>query len=100
MIIPITKLRILQIGYWESSANAPIVNMSGDSRAQLRRNVKVSDELKPHFRVTTILERPYVMLRTNDAMGTASMSGGGGAMGERENENAKFEGEGFLGKSV
>ncbi|KAI6179694.1 hypothetical protein M3Y98_00638000 [Aphelenchoides besseyi] len=41
------------------------VNMSQDSRAQLQDNVKVSDELKPHFRVTTIMERPYVMLKKN-----------------------------------
>lgn len=54
--------------------------MSRDSQAQLQRNVKVSDELKPHFRVTTIMvlyfakiclkrvsfkERPYVMLKRN-----------------------------------
>ncbi|VDK42958.1 unnamed protein product [Anisakis simplex] len=39
--------------------------MSRDSRAQLQRNVQVSDELKPHFRVTTIMERPYVMLKKN-----------------------------------
>ena len=39
--------------------------MSKDSRAQLLQNVQVSDELKPHFRVTTIMERPYVMLKKN-----------------------------------
>uniref|UniRef100_F1L369 Glutamate receptor, ionotropic kainate 2 n=1 Tax=Ascaris suum TaxID=6253 RepID=F1L369_ASCSU len=39
--------------------------MSRDSHAQLQRNVQVSDELKPHFRVTTIMERPYVMLKKN-----------------------------------
>ncbi|KAI1700129.1 ligated ion channel l-glutamate- and glycine-binding site domain-containing protein [Ditylenchus destructor] len=52
------------IGYWEP-INDVQVNMSHDSKAQLQRNVKVSDELKPHFRVTTIMERPYVMLRKN-----------------------------------
>lgn len=29
--------------------------MTQDSKAQLQRNIKVSDELKPHFRVTTIM---------------------------------------------
>jgi hypothetical protein len=57
--------------------------MARDARAQLQQNVKVSDELKPHFQVTTILvtndttkreklfkndiqERPYVMFKTID----------------------------------
>ena len=40
--------------------------MTGESRAQRQRKVKVSDELKPHFRVTTILERPYVMLKSHE----------------------------------
>ncbi|CAB3398042.1 unnamed protein product [Caenorhabditis bovis] len=53
-----------EIGFWEPATNVH-VNMSGDSKAQLQRNVQVSDELKPHFRVTTILERPYVMLKKN-----------------------------------
>ena len=39
--------------------------MSKDSHAQLQHNVQVSDELKPHFRVTTIMERPYIMLKKN-----------------------------------
>ncbi|KAK6013317.1 Ligand-gated ion channel, partial [Ostertagia ostertagi] len=52
------------IGFWEPATEVH-VNMSGDSRAQLQRNVQVSDELKPHFRVTTIMERPYVMLKKN-----------------------------------
>lgn len=29
--------------------------MTQDSKAQLKQNIKVSDELKPHFRVTTIM---------------------------------------------
>uniref|UniRef100_A0A914C6U8 Uncharacterized protein n=1 Tax=Acrobeloides nanus TaxID=290746 RepID=A0A914C6U8_9BILA len=45
------------IGFWAHLTDVS-VNMSRDSRAQLQKNVKVSDELKPHFRVTTILERP------------------------------------------
>uniref|UniRef100_A0A914CSS2 Uncharacterized protein n=1 Tax=Acrobeloides nanus TaxID=290746 RepID=A0A914CSS2_9BILA len=52
------------IGFWAHLTDVS-VNMSRDSRAQLQKNVKVSDELKPHFRVTTILERPYVMLKKN-----------------------------------
>ncbi|KAI6219195.1 hypothetical protein M3Y99_01669700 [Aphelenchoides fujianensis] len=52
------------IGYWEPTLDVQ-VNMSQDSRAQLQHNVKVSEELKPHFRVTTIMERPYVMLKKN-----------------------------------
>ncbi|PAV57566.1 hypothetical protein WR25_03421 isoform B [Diploscapter pachys] len=52
------------IGFWEPATDVH-VNMSGDSRAQLQRNVQVSDELKPHFRVTTIMERPYIMLKKN-----------------------------------
>jgi ionotropic glutamate receptor len=55
---------ISDIGYWESKTDVN-VNMSRDSRAQLQQNVQVSDELKPHFRVTTIMERPYVMLKKN-----------------------------------
>ncbi|KAL3075711.1 hypothetical protein niasHS_012541 [Heterodera schachtii] len=73
------------IGYWESSAVAPILNMSDNSRAQLRRNVKVSNELKPRFRVTTILERPYVMLRTN-------VDHNDNHQDAHEQQNAKFEG--------
>uniref|UniRef100_A0A914I6Q9 Uncharacterized protein n=1 Tax=Globodera rostochiensis TaxID=31243 RepID=A0A914I6Q9_GLORO len=77
------------IGYWEGSAATPILNVSDASRAQLRRNVKVSNELKPRFRVTTILERPYVMLRT-----TSNDNGGGTDTGRNghEQQNAKFEG--------
>uniref|UniRef100_A0A915DWI9 Uncharacterized protein n=1 Tax=Ditylenchus dipsaci TaxID=166011 RepID=A0A915DWI9_9BILA len=56
--------RIDDIGYWEPVTDVH-VNMSQDSKVQLQRNVKVSDELKPHFRVTTIMERPYVMLKKN-----------------------------------
>ncbi|CAI4225801.1 unnamed protein product [Auanema sp. JU1783] len=56
--------RLDDIGFWEPATDVH-VNMSGDSRAQLQKNVQVSDELKPHFRVTTILERPYVMLKKN-----------------------------------
>ncbi|CAD6189840.1 unnamed protein product [Caenorhabditis auriculariae] len=56
--------RLEDIGFWEPATNVH-VNMSGDSKAQLQRNVQVSDELKPHFRVTTIMERPYVMLKKN-----------------------------------
>ncbi|CAI2353310.1 unnamed protein product [Caenorhabditis sp. 36 PRJEB53466] len=56
--------RLDDIGFWEPATNVH-VNMSGDSKAQLQRNVQVSDELKPHFRVTTIMERPYVMLKKN-----------------------------------
>ncbi|WKX90931.1 hypothetical protein Q1695_009628 [Nippostrongylus brasiliensis] len=56
--------KLEDIGFWEPATEVH-VNMSGDSRAQLQRNVQVSDELKPHFRVTTILERPYVMLKKN-----------------------------------
>ncbi|KAK0424092.1 hypothetical protein QR680_008499 [Steinernema hermaphroditum] len=52
------------IGFWEPVTDVH-VNMTGDSKAQLQRNVQVSDELKPHFRVTTIMERPYVMLKNN-----------------------------------
>uniref|UniRef100_A0A915BD08 Uncharacterized protein n=1 Tax=Parascaris univalens TaxID=6257 RepID=A0A915BD08_PARUN len=52
------------IGFWEPQTDVH-VNMSRDSHAQLQRNVQVSDELKPHFRVTTIMERPYVMLKKN-----------------------------------
>ncbi|KAH7726269.1 CBN-GLR-5 protein [Aphelenchoides avenae] len=52
------------IGFWKPSTDVQ-VNMSRDSKAQLQNNVKVSDELKPHFRVTTIMERPYVMLKRN-----------------------------------
>ncbi|CEF66118.1 Ionotropic glutamate receptor domain and NMDA receptor family and Extracellular ligand-binding receptor domain and Glutamate receptor, L-glutamate/glycine-binding domain and Periplasmic binding protein-like I domain-containing protein [Strongyloides ratti] len=55
---------INDIGFWEPT-NDVYVNMTGDSKAQLQRNVKVSDELKPHFRVTTVLERPYVMYKKN-----------------------------------
>ncbi|CAJ0584483.1 unnamed protein product, partial [Mesorhabditis spiculigera] len=56
--------RLDDIGFWEPKTDVH-VNMSGDSRAQLQKNVQVSDELKPHFRVTTIEERPYVMLKKN-----------------------------------
>ncbi|KAK5974778.1 hypothetical protein GCK32_013950 [Trichostrongylus colubriformis] len=56
--------KLEDIGFWEPATEVH-VNMSGDSRAQLQRNVQVSDELKPHFRVTTIMERPYVMLKKN-----------------------------------
>uniref|UniRef100_A0A914WHL9 Uncharacterized protein n=1 Tax=Plectus sambesii TaxID=2011161 RepID=A0A914WHL9_9BILA len=57
------------IGYWEPHSDV-LVNLTKDSKAQLKyieegNNVKVSDELKPHFRVTTIIERPYVMYRRN-----------------------------------
>uniref|UniRef100_A0A0K0CX59 PBPe domain-containing protein n=1 Tax=Angiostrongylus cantonensis TaxID=6313 RepID=A0A0K0CX59_ANGCA len=52
------------IGFWKPATEIH-VNMSGDSRVQLQKNVQVSDELKPHFRVTTIMERPYVMLKKN-----------------------------------
>uniref|UniRef100_A0A0N5BKK9 PBPe domain-containing protein n=1 Tax=Strongyloides papillosus TaxID=174720 RepID=A0A0N5BKK9_STREA len=52
------------IGFWEPTKDV-YINMTGDSKAQLQRNVKVSDELKPHFRVTTVLERPYVMYKKN-----------------------------------
>uniref|UniRef100_A0A7E4VGJ5 Glutamate receptor n=1 Tax=Panagrellus redivivus TaxID=6233 RepID=A0A7E4VGJ5_PANRE len=52
------------IGFWEPKTDVN-VNMSRDSKAQLQQNVKVADELKPHFRVTTIMERPYVMLKKN-----------------------------------
>uniref|UniRef100_A0A1I8ABH5 Glutamate receptor n=1 Tax=Steinernema glaseri TaxID=37863 RepID=A0A1I8ABH5_9BILA len=52
------------IGFWEPVTDVH-VNMTGDSKAQLQKNVQVSDELKPHFRVTTIMERPYVMLKNN-----------------------------------
>uniref|UniRef100_A0AC35GLP6 Ionotropic glutamate receptor n=1 Tax=Panagrolaimus sp. PS1159 TaxID=55785 RepID=A0AC35GLP6_9BILA len=55
---------ISDIGFWESKTDVN-VNMSRDSKAQLQQNVQVSDELKPHFRVTTIMERPYVMLKKN-----------------------------------
>uniref|UniRef100_A0A914YFH1 Ionotropic glutamate receptor L-glutamate and glycine-binding domain-containing protein n=1 Tax=Panagrolaimus superbus TaxID=310955 RepID=A0A914YFH1_9BILA len=55
---------ISDIGFWESKTDVT-VNMSKDSKAQLQQNVQVSDELKPHFRVTTIMERPYVMLKKN-----------------------------------
>ncbi|VDM79846.1 unnamed protein product [Strongylus vulgaris] len=55
---------IFKIGFWEPATEVH-VNMSGDSTEQLRTNVQVSDELKPHFRVTTIMERPYVMLKKN-----------------------------------
>ncbi|VDK67420.1 unnamed protein product [Gongylonema pulchrum] len=62
---PFGSRRLLfQIGYWEQLTDVH-VNMSHDSRAQWQRNVQVSDELKPHFRVTTIMERPYVMLKKN-----------------------------------
>ncbi|KAK5973382.1 hypothetical protein GCK32_010709 [Trichostrongylus colubriformis] len=50
------KLLLLLIGFWEPATEVH-VNMSGDSRAQLQRNVQVSDELKPHFRVTTIMRQ-------------------------------------------
>ncbi len=43
-----------QIGFWEPQTDVH-VNLTGDSRAQLQKNLQVSDELKPHFRVTTIL---------------------------------------------
>ncbi|CAJ0927228.1 unnamed protein product, partial [Mesorhabditis belari] len=56
--------RLDDIGFWEPKTDVH-VNMTGDSRAQLQKNVQVSDELKPHFRVTTIMERPYVMLKKN-----------------------------------
>ncbi|RCN42515.1 ligand-binding protein, receptor family, partial [Ancylostoma caninum] len=56
--------KLEDIGFWEPATEVH-VNMSGDSREQLRKNVQVSDELKPHFRVTTIMERPYVMLKKN-----------------------------------
>uniref|UniRef100_A0A0N4ZET6 PBPe domain-containing protein n=1 Tax=Parastrongyloides trichosuri TaxID=131310 RepID=A0A0N4ZET6_PARTI len=56
--------KVDDIGYWEPVTDVH-VNMTGDSKAQLQRNVKVSDELKPHFRVTTVLERPYVMYKKN-----------------------------------
>ncbi|KAK6726829.1 hypothetical protein RB195_004875 [Necator americanus] len=56
--------KLEDIGFWEPATEVH-VNMSGDSKEQLRKNVQVSDELKPHFRVTTIMERPYVMLKKN-----------------------------------
>ncbi|KIH48621.1 hypothetical protein ANCDUO_21308, partial [Ancylostoma duodenale] len=46
--------KLEDIGFWEPATEVH-VNMSGDSREQLRKNVQVSDELKPHFRVTTIM---------------------------------------------
>uniref|UniRef100_A0AC35TW41 PBPe domain-containing protein n=1 Tax=Rhabditophanes sp. KR3021 TaxID=114890 RepID=A0AC35TW41_9BILA len=52
------------IGFWEPITDVN-VNMTHDSKAQLQTNVKVSDELKPHFRVTTVLERPYIMYKKN-----------------------------------
>ncbi len=45
---------IFKIGTWHSHKEVQ-VNLSRDSRAQLLTNVRVSDELKPHFRVTTII---------------------------------------------
>ncbi|KAF8367108.1 glr-5 [Pristionchus pacificus] len=50
------------IGFWNSNVS---VDIKPDGRKQLMKNKQVSDELKPHFRVTTIMERPYVMHKTN-----------------------------------
>ncbi|GMR50924.1 hypothetical protein PMAYCL1PPCAC_21119, partial [Pristionchus mayeri] len=50
------------IGFWNSNVS---VDIKPDGRKQLQKNKQVSDELKPHFRVTTIMERPYVMHKTN-----------------------------------
>ncbi|CAK5053203.1 unnamed protein product [Meloidogyne enterolobii] len=54
---------IEKIGYWQYGNDIPKIDLRAESRAQQQRRVKVSDELKPHFRVTTILERPYVMVK-------------------------------------
>ncbi|CAK5013359.1 unnamed protein product [Meloidogyne enterolobii] len=57
---------IEKIGYWQYGNDIPKIDLRAESRAQQQRRVKVSDELKPHFRVTTILERPYVMVKSQE----------------------------------
>lgn len=58
---------IEKIGYWQYGSDIPKIDLRAESRAQQQKRIKVSDELKPHFRVTTILERPYVMLKSKES---------------------------------